>query len=109
MSITNTETIFEQLSANALVVLKGYESDLLHDQRWMNNNPGTPFLHIARATGTHLFELPDCEALLTNVERPYLFGVATPAEIYQGVARVLTAELQKDGRVFQVFDSANPR
>ena len=51
-------TIYEQLEAEVLPGLKGFQTDLtVHDKRWITNNPGVPFLHFTTETSTDISSL----------------------------------------------------
>ena len=46
--------VYEELQEMSLPLLEAYETDLTHDKNWIEENPGVPFMHYTRATGTHL-------------------------------------------------------
>ena len=78
-------SVYEQLHRRSLPLLEAYETDLAHDKDWIENNPGVPFTHYTRTTGTHLIPLN-----LPNTYPPagtkvkYLFGMADREHILQG-------------------------
>ncbi|MFC1766651.1 hypothetical protein ACFL6U_31815 [Planctomycetota bacterium] len=77
--------ICEQLYKKSLPLLEAYESDLMHDKDWIENNPGVPFMHYTRATGTHLIPLnPSNTYPPAGTKVKYLFGMADREYILQG-------------------------
>ena len=58
--------------------IEAYMDDLTkHDRRWMEANPGVPFLHFTRSCGTHLLPLPGADTYPAKGQRvPYLFATA---------------------------------
>ena len=77
--------VYEQLHEMSLPLLEAYESDLVtHDKDWIEVNPGIPFMHYTRATGTHLISF----SLAGSYPPPgtrvkYLFGTADREKILQ--------------------------
>ena len=77
--------IYEQLHKRSLPLLEAYETDLAHDRDWMQDNPGIPFMHYTRATGTHLIPLnPSDTYPPAGTKVKYLFGKADREYILQG-------------------------
>ena len=77
--------VYEQLHEMSLPLLEAYESDLMtQDKDWIEVNPGIPFMHYTRATGTHLISF----SLASSYPPPgtrvkYLFGTADREKILQ--------------------------
>jgi len=77
--------VYEQLHEMSLPLLEAYETDLMkHDKDWIEANPGIPFMHYTRATGTHLISF----SLAGSYPPPgtrvkYLFGTADREKILQ--------------------------
>ncbi len=80
-------TIYRELRKRCLRLIEHYHDDLLvHDRRILRNNPGVPFLHWTRATGTCielLFPHDDERWPNKGEEVPYLFGYADREHILQ--------------------------
>ena len=78
-------SVYEQLHKMSRPLLEAYESDLTHDKDWMEDNPGIPFMHYTRATGTHLIPLnPSDTYPPAGTKVKYLFGKADREYILQG-------------------------
>ncbi len=77
----SNETVYEQLERNVLPLLEAYHADLTtHDRNWLAENPGVPFLHYTRSTGTTIVPLYGSDDFWfppSGTSVPYLFGVAT--------------------------------
>jgi hypothetical protein len=77
--------VYKQLHEMSLPLLEAYETDLTtHDKDWIEVNPGIPFMHYTRATGTHLISF----SLAGSYPPPgtrvkYLFGTADREKILQ--------------------------
>jgi len=99
-------TIFEQLEAEVLPTMTGYQADLTeHDRREIEENDiGTPFIHIARDMSTHMFMKPDTEWLTENVEQPYLFGRSTPQDIVRGDLGLITDYFKDEKDIWHYYD-----
>lgn len=78
--------------------------DLDHDQRWLSENPGVPFVHVTRRSGTHIFPMPCANALREDRAQPHLFSEARPSQIYAEDLRCLTGELRESAVQWLVFD-----
>lgn len=76
--------VYEKLVERVGATVKAYRSDLDHDRNGILANPGIPFLHWTRETGTHLQILPgfdsDCFPP-EGVEVSYLFGSCDRCEL----------------------------
>lgn len=72
--------VYEELERKVLPKLEDFKTDLTkHDRECIERNPGTPFLHYTRSTGTIMVMLhaSDSEAFPAEGEYvPYLFGTA---------------------------------
>jgi len=77
--------VYEELQAISLPLLEAYETDLLtHDKNWIEANPGIPFMHYTRATGTHLISFSLAGSYPPSGTRvKYLFGTAEREKILQ--------------------------
>ncbi|MFC1766823.1 hypothetical protein ACFL6U_32705 [Planctomycetota bacterium] len=77
--------VYQQLHKKSLPLLEAYESDLMHDKDWIENNTDIPFMHYTRATGTHLIPLnPSDTYPPAGTKVKYLFGMADREYILQG-------------------------
>ena len=77
--------VYEQIDEKSRPLLEAYETDLNHDKDWIENNPGVPFLHYTRATGTHLIPMnPSDTYPPAGTKVKYLFGRADREYILQG-------------------------
>jgi hypothetical protein len=113
--------IHEQLCSRSLPLLEAYETDLKHDKDWIDNNPGVPFLHYTRATGTHLIPLnPSNTYPPAGTKVKYLFGMADRDIILQGKLEMQDwfenalrepprLTLNYDGRTLQVVTLSKAR
>lgn len=72
------ESIWNDLYAACLDKIKDYQDDLLvHDKEWILANPGVPFIHATRNSGTHLIALRRLSDYPPEgVHVPYVFGQA---------------------------------
>jgi len=74
------EDVFPELYVMTQDAVKDYRTDFDHDKRLIDEMPeGTPFIHIAREMGTHMYMLPPAmsEKYPKEGERvPYLFSSA---------------------------------
>lgn len=94
--------------------IEAYRTDLDHDERWIAENPGVPFLHWTRALGTHLVGLLPREALPAEGERvAFLFGTADWRHIVRSALSMAKAigggqrlVLYFDGRKLRKIDEA---
>ncbi len=76
--------VYEELQEMSLPLLEAYETDLTHDKNWIEENPGVPFMHYTRATGTHLISLGSAGSYPPPGTRvKYLFGTADREKILQ--------------------------
>jgi hypothetical protein len=80
-------TVFEALASKVSPIVKHYRDDLnVHDQGWLTENPGVPFLHFARECGTHLWGLMPIEDYPRKAVRvPHLFGSADRNELVESL------------------------
>lgn len=72
--------IWNELFQKIDPVVKNYREDIEMDKSSIALNEGTPFIHIARESGTHLFYLRGAkwDGWPKMYERvPYIFGTAT--------------------------------
>ncbi len=97
-------TTHESICQNARPLMTAYQTDLEHDGRWIEENPGREFIHITRRSGTHIYGLPRTEPLVRDEPRPYLFGVARPSDIYRQVSALLRGSMIESGVLWQHFD-----
>ena len=80
--------------------MTAFETDLEHDRKWLEANPGTDFIHVTRATGTHMIGMPDAELMVEDEAVPHLFGMARPSEVYRQRKEMLTGSLRQSGRLW---------
>ena len=77
---TTTRTVYEQLEALSLPHLEHFETDLqTHDADWLERNPGIPFIHMTRSSGTVLVALYPADSdrwPAAGEQIKYLFGIA---------------------------------
>jgi hypothetical protein len=60
---TKTRTVYEQLESHVLPQMEGYTEDLTkHDRQWIEDNPGVPFIHMTRSTGTIIIGLHSADS-----------------------------------------------
>jgi len=80
-----TKSIYEQLHAFSRPHLTAYETDLeIHDKTHLDENPGTPFLHFTRPTGTDIITLIEIEDYPpAGVYIPFLFGRVNRVELLE--------------------------
>jgi hypothetical protein len=80
-------SLFDALSSAVSPVVKHYRDDLnIHDQAWIADNAGVPFLHFARECGTHLWGLmPVTEYPNKGVYVPHLFGQADREQLIESL------------------------
>lgn len=90
------KTIFEQLVEQCERHLEAYRDDLMvHDRKNLEKNPGVPFLHWTRPTGTTLALMVGPEDYPAKGEQvPYLFGTADREHILKSVRVVAYASFQ---------------
>jgi hypothetical protein len=88
-------SVVEKIVELCRPLMQNYQSDLLHDKEWVENNPGAAFVHITRANGTHLFEMPSAEALVDDRPIPFLFGQQRPSVIYKQYLDVMRGPLKE--------------
>ena len=51
-------TVYDQVYACSSPLIYHYRQDLeTHDKDWIESNPGVPFIHMTRSTGTQLIPL----------------------------------------------------
>ncbi|MEI2421069.1 hypothetical protein V6O07_12415, partial [Arthrospira platensis SPKY2] len=86
--------LFRQIEAAARPLMEGWQGDLKTDGKWLEANPGVPFVHITRKTGTHIFPLPKHELLVADSPAPHLFGTARPSEVYRQVEEMLEEQMR---------------
>jgi hypothetical protein len=70
--------VYATVKAFSLPHIKAFHNDLLvHDKKLIADNPGVPFLHWTRDSGTDILFLPELDAYpARGVRVPYLFGTA---------------------------------
>ena len=96
--------IYNQLESKVLPLMSAYQTDVTtHDRREIEENAGTPFVHVTREMSSHMFMKPDKEWLDTNAPQPYLFGRSTPREIEAGNLDLLKTYFN-DSDTFHISD-----
>lgn len=72
------ENIYQELENAVLPKMTDYQTDLTkHDKNWIENNPGTKFIHFSGNTGTSIIGLISAEVYPKDGEQVrYLFGRA---------------------------------
>lgn len=77
--------LYTELEAQVLPALEAYKDDLLvHDKKFITDNPGVPFLHYTRRTGTTIIPLHAPETYpKKGVKIPYLLGEADREHILE--------------------------
>lgn len=99
-------TTYDQLVKLCARHIEAYMDDLtVHDRQALEANPGRPFLHFTRTTGTYLDLLPTAETLPAKGERvPFLFGTADRekllSELVNGVKCYVALENHKQALLF---------
>lgn len=81
---------FDTIKTAALKVMIGGQSDLYIDAQCIDENPGVPFLHFTRDTGTYLVFLPPFEKLPARgryVTR--LFGTINRDDVVDNIANMI--------------------
>lgn len=100
------KTIFQQLVDTCLPSIEAHQNDLLVvDREMIDANPGVPFLHWTRSTGTwikHLFPADHEHFPPHGVEVPYLFGRADRVHIAEQV-REFAQGLYKNSNTLITF------
>ena len=80
-------TIYTELHRRVTNYVHHYRDDLeVHDKRWIEENPDTDFIHVARESGTHIYPLPTRFDYRTV---PYMFGHSTDECISMGYLKVI--------------------
>lgn len=102
-------SLIDELMTVALPLMKGYQSDLAHDEAWLDANPGEPFIHVVREMGTHLVPLPKARELVENRPTAHLFGHALPAVIYKQYRDLLAGQLAELGVRWSIYDGRRLR
>jgi len=86
----DTAELHNKLMAKSLPLMTAYKTDLRHDQRALYKNPGVPFVHATRKTGTHILPLISSAEYPKKYDTvPYLFGRAERVHILEGNIKVL--------------------
>lgn len=84
-------SVYLQVKGEVDDLLKAYRDDLIvHDAKWIRENPSVPFLHWTRETGTDLVALRGADASQwpARGERvKFLFGAAGRRKILAGMAQ----------------------
>ena len=101
--------LFTQLKTFAEPSMEAFQSDLEHDRAWLEAHPGEPFVHVTRATGTHLFPIPPPSSLLDDSPIPYLFATARPSEVFRQLREVMSGQLSSSARVWLLSDGTRIR
>jgi len=75
--------VYEIIKEKVLPQMEMFHNDLIvHDKREISENHGTPFIHLARKTGTWLVRLRRADEYPAKGERvPYIFGNSTREHI----------------------------
>jgi hypothetical protein len=94
--------LYRALFAEVSPRLEHWRTDLTkHDRRWLKRNPGVPFLHYTRETGTDLVALHAADDAYWPAEGeqiPYLFATADRWHILKQVAVIIDYEAQTMAR-----------
>lgn len=85
------DEVFEKLLRRVTSTVQGYRSDLDLDREWIADNPGVPFIHVARKDGTHIHSMPP-------QGMTHLRAATTYVQI---------TVFSEPGRVFTYFDGEN--
>lgn len=96
--------VFDQLQRIAKPVMRSFTSDLIHDANWIEANPGAPFIHVTRETGTHLIPFPDPADFVDDAPQPFLFSEARPSEICRQMVKLMQGVLKESGKVWLYCD-----
>lgn len=96
--------VFDQLQRIAKPVMRAFTSDLVHDAKWIEANPGEPFIHVTRETGTHIIPFPDPADLAEDALQPFLFSEARPSEICRQMVELMQGTLRESGKVWLYCD-----
>jgi len=97
-------SIMNRIEELARPVMVAFQSDLEHDRAWIKANPGTPFIHVTRHSGTQCIPLPNANALLDDSPVPHLFGEARPSEIIRQTRALLHGALLESGKLWLYCD-----
>lgn len=94
-------SIYEQLEAACLPLIRDYQTDLTkHDREAIESNPGIPFLHWTKDSGTWMVHLWPLEKLPAKGERvPYLFGTATREHVVNEIKTIAELMCKERGRI----------
>lgn len=92
------------IAATAAPLMSAYKTDLDIDAEWIRENPGRPFVHVTRETGTELYELPQVAELVRDELRPHIFGRARPSVIYRQVSDLMKGQLREHARHVFIYD-----
>lgn len=98
---------YEQLAELVLPLMTAYQTDVTtHDKQAIKENASVPFVHVTRASSSHIYMKPDQQWLADNVEQPHLFGRCTPRQITEQALGLIT-DYFNDNDVFHYFDGTN--
>jgi hypothetical protein len=97
-------TTFERIFEKADKVVKSYRTDLDIDRDCINQNPGVPFIHVAREMGTHIVLMPTADTYPTEGEVvPYLMGHADRHHMLDQIPIMVKCVVDNE-RTIQYFD-----
>ena len=92
------KSVYMQVKEKALPLMEAYTDDVVvHDRKWLRENPGTPFLHFTGKTGTYLVGLIAANKYPKG-SVPYIFGTATREEILEEEMSVVGGMENRYGR-----------
>ena len=98
------QEIIDQLKANSLHIMEGYQVDFDYDLDYLKKKGCVPFVHVTRPMGTHLFFRYTRATLLDPEKKPYLFGRLTNAQAYRQEVKLLRDGLLSSDYLYQYFD-----
>ncbi len=99
------ERIFEELFKRAEKHVKTYRTDFDIDKKTIQENSGTPFIHIAREHGTNINLLHKSESYPKHGETvKYIFNTADRKEILKGQLQTIEHYLNHNPLKITFFD-----
>lgn len=108
MKDSKTWDLRRTLFGRSLSEVEHYRSDLLVDDQMIRENPGIPFIHITRSTGTDLQLLfpADSEHFPPKGQTvPYLFGKANREHIADGIVSMIRYHAERNESIsYRYFD-----
>ena len=105
--------LYDELKEAVLPHMEAFMDDVLvHDKRCLEDNPGVPFLHWTRSTGTDLYFLHPADSEYYppagQFER-FLFGMANRDHFLKAVYEVAKFEQAQSHRIVHYFDGCKLR